>query len=121
MGVHGSRVAKGLSKVSLDLVHGREVELLEQLRAHLDAGRGAELLEGIHALGLGVIVAVHAVVLLVELLGVLGGGHCGDGIQSDGPLVGEKGEERKGEASRIDFLLDGDGYLDVAREEEERS
>lgn len=60
----------------MDLVGRRQVELLEQLGAHLDAGRGTEVLEGLHAVGLGVVDAIAVAVLLGAELRVLGGGHC---------------------------------------------
>lgn len=65
------RVAKGLSELALDDVGRREVELLKELRAHVDTGSSAELLESLHPVGLGVV----AILLVVEF-GVLGGGHC---------------------------------------------
>lgn len=70
LGVHRSRVSEGVSQLTLDVVVGRQVKLLEELRAHGHAGGRAELLESLHAVGLS-IVAIG----LVEF-GVLGGGHC---------------------------------------------
>ena len=61
----------------MDGVGRRQVELLEQLGAHLHAGRRAEVLESLHAVGLGVLGAIAVAVLLGAELGVLGGGHCG--------------------------------------------
>lgn len=69
--LHGSRVSKGVSQLTLDDVLGRQVKLLKELRAHGHAGSRAELLEGLHAASLRVV----AMGLLVEF-GVLGGSHC---------------------------------------------
>ena len=55
--LHWSRVANGLSELTRDLVLGREVDLLEQLRRDGQAARGLDLPQRI----IGIMVVIEMV------------------------------------------------------------
>lgn len=70
---HWCRVAKGLAEVALDLVLGRDVELLEQLGRHGHTADSADLVQVIALAELIVVSGVIALILL-EILFV--SSHC---------------------------------------------
>lgn len=71
---HGRGVAKGAAQVAVDPVLGGEVELLEELGAHGDAGGGAEAVQG---LGVALVVVVVAGAASALLDAAVVGGHGG--------------------------------------------
>lgn len=57
--LHRSRISKRVSQLSLYFTLRRQIQLLKQLRRHVDARCGAEPVEGIQTVGIGVdIVAI---------------------------------------------------------------